>query len=95
MKTKTIAKGKCLGSPARQRDSLVFKLVNMFSSLPDLTYPESLGRLYQNIFPLANTFAKRENVRPGQPPTGTQMRSINTFLVVFGSVIEYPQLEYM
>ena len=24
IKTKTIAKGKCLGSPARQRDSLVF-----------------------------------------------------------------------
>ena len=32
--------------------------------------------LYQNIFPLANTFAKRENVRPGQSPTGTQMVSI-------------------
>ena len=34
---------------------------------------------YQNIFPLANTFAKRENVRPGQSPTGTQMRRISTF----------------
>ena len=35
--------------------------------------------LYQNIFPLANTFAKRENVRPGQSPTGTQMVSITGF----------------
>ena len=35
--------------------------------------------MYQNIFPLANTFAKRENVRPGQSPTGTQMVSITTF----------------
>merc|ERR1711867_282307 len=26
MKTKTIAKGKCFGSPARQRDSLVFNI---------------------------------------------------------------------
>ena len=34
---------------------------------------------YQNIFPLANTFAERENVTPGQPPTATQMVSINTF----------------
>ena len=37
-------------------------------------YPE-----YQNIFPLENTFAKRENVRLGQSPIGTQMRSFNTF----------------
>ena len=36
---------------------------------------------YQNIFHLANTFAKRENVRLGQSPTGTQMVSISTFLV--------------
>ena len=36
---------------------------------------------YQSIFPLANTFAKRENVRPGQPPTGTQMVSFRTFFV--------------
>ena len=60
IKTKTIAKGKCFGSPARRRDSLVL--------------------MYQNIFPLANTFAKRENVRPGQSPIGTQMRSFYTFL---------------
>ena len=39
-----------------------------------------LALKYQNIFPLANTFAKRENVRPGQSPIGTQMVSINTFL---------------
>ena len=41
------------------------------------THPPRGGILwYQNIFPLANTFAKRENVRPGQSPTGTQMVSI-------------------
>ena len=38
-----------------------------------------VGR-YQNIFPLANTFAKRENVRLGQSPTGTQMRSFRGLL---------------
>ena len=50
-------------------------------------YPLPLGSFiytpnskYQNIFPLANTFAKRENVRLGQSPTGTQMVSISTFL---------------
>ena len=36
---------------------------------------------YQNIFPLANIFAKRENVRLGQSPTGIQMVSINTFFI--------------
>ena len=43
---------------------------------------ESTGcTTYQNIFPLANTFAERENVRLGQSPTGTQMRSISTFFI--------------
>ena len=37
--------------------------------------------VYQNIFPLANTFAKRENVMPGQPPTGTQMRSFRGLFI--------------
>ena len=41
---------------------------------------EAFTAIYQNIFPLANTFAKRENVRLGQSPIGTQMVSINTFL---------------
>ena len=38
------------------------------------------AEIYQNIFPLANTFAKRENVRLGQSPTGTQMVSITALL---------------
>ena len=50
---------------------------------------------YQNIFPLANTFAKRENVRPGQPPTGTQMVRIRAFFIRLEGVIKYSQLEYM
>ena len=33
---------------------------------------------YQNIFPLANTFSKRENVRSGQSPIGTQMMSFRS-----------------
>ena len=41
---------------------------------------QAAGRGYQNIFPLANTFAKRENVRLGQSPKGTQMVSFWTFL---------------
>ena len=42
--------------------------------------PLIFHRRYQNIFPLANTFAKRENVRPGQSPTGTQMVSFRGLL---------------
>ena len=45
---------------------------------------------YQNIFPLANTFAKRENVRPGQPPTGTQMRSFRHFYRGLGLSLNIP-----
>ena len=51
--------------------------------------------IYQNIFPFANTFAKREKVRLGQLPIGTQMVSFGDFLMWLGRVIEYPQLEYM
>ena len=40
-KTKTIAKGKCFGSPARQRDSLVYYLVTKFNS--KLTLEEKLS----------------------------------------------------
>ena len=35
IKTKTIAKGKCFGSPARQPDSLVINIPNLLSSYQD------------------------------------------------------------
>ena len=53
--------------------SAIFSIFFSFSNIIPKHFPLSK---YQNIFPLANTFAKRENVRLGQSPTGTQMRSI-------------------
>ena len=44
---------------------------------------------FQNIFPLANSFAKWKNVRRWQAPYGTQL------LLVSECVIKYTQLEYM
>ena len=35
---------------------------------------------FQNIFPLANSFAKWENVRRWQAPYGTRVRRISTFV---------------
>ena len=48
--------------------------------------------IIQNIFPLANSFAKWENVRRWQAPYGTQMGKINTFLMVFECIIKYCQM---
>ena len=44
------------------------------------TNERKINKLYQSIFPLANTFAKRENVRLGQSRTGTQMVSFTALL---------------
>ena len=58
-------------------------ILNVLFSLdpdsPPWTYLLLFWCLYQNIFLLANTFDQRENVRLGQSPIGTQMRSISTF----------------
>ena len=42
--------------------------------------PAKIFYLFQNIFPLANSFAKWGNVRCWQAPYGTQMARISTFL---------------
>ena len=39
------------------------------------------AKWFQNIFPLANSFAKWENVRRWQAPYGTEMGKISTFLI--------------
>ena len=50
---------------------------------------------FQNIFPLANSFAKWKMLDVGRHPTEPSGENNCIFLVVLDSVIEYPQLEYM
>ena len=51
-----------------------------FGSLIMNNHPITKLKMFQNIFPLANSFAKWENVRRWEAPYGTRLGRIRTTL---------------